>query len=169
MTGVEYRAANKEKRAAQRKAYYEAHKAEELSRCKAYRAAHIDEMKAYDKAYKEAHKEQTAASQKSYRAAHRDERKVYQDAWYAAHPTAMSESGKRMRLLYPEKTAARRKVRTEVRSGRYPPPNAMVCRICGEAQAQQYHHHNGYGPGYELDVIAVCKECHKEAHKEKAK
>lgn len=68
-----------------------------------------------------------------------------------------SEAGRatdrRARRKYPDKTRARQMVKD-----RLPSASTMTCS-CGK-QAVSYHHHNGYGPGHELDVIALCRWCH---------
>lgn len=60
------------------------------------------------------------------------------------------------------KIAARNAVLHQVLKGAM--PKAAVCRCvhCGE-QAADYHHHKGYAPAQYLDVIPVCKRCHRRA------
>ena len=63
----------------------------------------------------------------------------------------------------PELQAAHNAVNNAVRAGRFPPISSRVCASCG-AQAEHYHHHNGYDEEHRLDVIPLCVSCHEEAH-----
>ena len=45
-------------------------------------------------------------------------------------------------------------------AGRLPRPRDVACTGCG-AQAAEYHHHKGYAPEHRLDVVAVCRSCHR--------
>ena len=123
----------------------------------AYRAAHKAEITAW----REAHREEKAAYNAAYCAAHRAERAAYR----AAHPEVDRAVKAQEDAAHPEKRIARNAVNQAVKMGRFPPANTMACHLCGNAQAQEWHHHNGYGPGHEMDVIAVCKQCHTEVHR----
>jgi uncharacterized protein GlcG (DUF336 family) len=57
----------REKRLAQNRAYYAAHKEKILARSKAYNAAHKEEIIAWHKAWYDAHKEEQAAWMKIYK------------------------------------------------------------------------------------------------------
>lgn len=53
-------------------------------------------------------------------------------------------------------------VAVAVRTGRLPRPDSLLCRGCGHLGADrrhEYHHHLGY-VDHELDVVAVCTQCH---------
>ncbi len=139
---VAYRAERKVERAANAAAYYIEHRAERA----AYYAAH-------------------KAERVAYRAAHKAEKAAYDAAYDKAHPEVARAATKRMREKYPEKEAARYAVKKEVRAGRWPPASGQVCEICGEAQAQEYHHHLGYAPEHWLHAQAVCVECHTNLHR----
>lgn len=65
-----------------------------------------------------------------------------------------------------ERTSARRAVAYQVRKSSFPPAWTMVCEICDEAQAKNWHHHKGYDGENRLNVIAVCMSCHFLEHKE---
>lgn len=64
----------------------------------------------------------------------------------------------RYRAKHKERVKARWKVANEVKRGRMPHPSTLLCR-CG-APAAEYHHHMGYAPEHELDVIPLCGPCH---------
>lgn len=59
-----------------------------------------------------------------------------------------------------ERCRARSAISNAIRLGLMLPAKSQTCTRCGE-QAQQYHHHNGYEREHWLDVIAVCRSCHK--------
>ncbi len=61
----------------------------------------------------------------------------------------------------PERFKARWKVNNAVRDGKLPRIKTLLC-ACGK-QAQQYHHHNGYAPEHALDVVPMCRPCHRKA------
>ncbi len=107
--------------------------------------------RAYDRAYHATHKEKDAAYQVAYSQTHQAERAEYRN---------------RYKMNYPEKRKAQKAVEVELRYNRWPPANMQVCEICGEAQAEEYHHHLGYEPEHWLHAQAVCRECHVKAHKE---
>lgn len=50
-----------------------------------------------------------------------------------------------------------------VKVDKLPRINTLPCHYCGE-QAEQYHHHKGYAPEHRLDVIPLCKQCHRKIH-----
>jgi hypothetical protein len=72
---------------------------------------------------------------------------------------------RRYRLNHPEKAKARDAVTHAIRDGRLASAKTLQCHYCGK-QAQQYHHYLGYAPEHWFDVIPVCKQCHREVHKE---
>lgn len=115
--------------------------------------------------YAATHKEQKRVRNAEYYVANKHEISAQHSTYNRTHSEMTQSKAALYRLNNPEKFAARMAVWDEVRSHRWPPPSFQVCEICGEAQAQQYHHHNGYGPGHEIDVIAVCKECHAAEHR----
>ena len=59
----------------------------------------------------------------------------------------------------PEKTKARYKVNYAIKSGKLLPARHYWC-ACGK-QAEQYHHHLGYEPEHQFDVIPVCRKDRK--------
>lgn len=48
-----------------------------------------------------------------------------------------------------------------IRIGKLPRPDTLLCHYCPNP-AQQYHHHKGYAPEHRLDVIPICKKCHRK-------
>lgn len=62
---------------------------------------------------------------------------------------------------HPDRIAARNAVHAAVQRGSLPPAYVCPCVSCG-GQARHWDHHNGYGPGHELDVQPLCEPCHYE-------
>ena len=60
----------------------------------------------------------------------------------------------------PNKIKANSKVSNAIRDERLQPPSNFICQECKIAQAQEYHHWS-YEPEYWLDVIPLCRSCHK--------
>ena len=50
-----------------------------------------------------------------------------------------------------------------VKKGILPRVSTQPCSECGNTSSH-YHHHNGYLPEHALDVVPMCRECHKETH-----
>jgi len=97
------------------------------------------------------------------------------------HPKKYKESQKRYRhtakgrkacyavkqrqfLRNPNVEKARRAVRHAVRDGKLPAVHTLNCYRCN-ANAQEYHHHNGYEKTNWFDIKPVCKKCHRIIHK----
>lgn len=70
---------------------------------------------------------------------------------------------KRYRYNNPDPIKARTAVDTAVRRGNLPRAKTLRCSYCGN-QAKQYHHYLGYAQDHWIDVIPLCKMCHKVAH-----
>ena len=68
--------------------------------------------------------------------------------------------GRTMPAREPGGSAAYYAVREAIAAGRLPRPRDVACTGCG-AQAAEYHHHKGYAPEHRLDVVAVCRSCHR--------
>jgi hypothetical protein len=67
------------------------------------------------------------------------------------------------RRQHPEKCKARDAVKYAIKCGRLAPPTNLKCQHCG-VQAQQYHHPS-YKKEHWLDVIPLCKPCHRKTHR----
>lgn len=59
---------------------------------------------------------------------------------------------------------AHKAVENAVRSGKLLPATAFVCAYCQNTQATEYHHHNGYDDAHKIDVVPICRGCHKTCH-----
>jgi len=70
-------------------------------------------------------------------------------------------------MTYAEVAApAVRKVTQAVKAGRL--TRAATCEECGGPGPIQGHHHRGYEPEHELDVVWLCKPCHRIRHGRRA-
>ncbi len=59
---------------------------------------------------------------------------------------------------------SRSALRKAVITGELPNIKTQICVDCGEP-ADDYHHHNGYEPEHWLDVIPLCRTCHRNRHR----
>jgi hypothetical protein len=57
---------------------------------------------------------------------------------------------------------ARNAVARATRDGKLDRPNQ--CSGCGAACKPEAHHHNGYDDEHALDVVWLCRPCHRGAH-----
>jgi len=64
---------------------------------------------------------------------------------------------------HPEKTKAGSALNHAITAGRLTPAKIHKCAYCDE-QAEQYHHVHGYAPEHWLDVIPLCRSCHRAIH-----
>lgn len=69
----------------------------------------------------------------------------------------------RYKALNPEKFRARAVINKAIVKKRIPAPSSLSCKKCHN-QAEHYHHHMGYSKQYWLDVIPLCRPCHRRAH-----
>lgn len=53
----------------------------------------------------------------------------------------------------------------QVKKGNMPKISTCKCAECGK-KAAHYHHANGYAKEHWLDVVPLCRSCHKKAHYE---
>lgn len=64
----------------------------------------------------------------------------------------------------PLKLKAKSAVNTEIRAGRFPKASALLCEVCSSS-ADEYHHCS-YAKDNWLKVLALCRLCHKQWHRE---
>lgn len=97
------------------------------------------------------------ATRKKYR---KEYRKKYRQT--EKGKLAQIRTGKRHRLRWPKRRKARKAITNAIATGKIPPASSLQCS-CGNP-AKEYHHHKGYEPEHQLDVIPVCKKCHKKCN-----
>ena len=73
------------------------------------------------------------------------------------------ENNRNYRMRSQEKIKAQNIVNTSVKYGRLISPKALKCHVCGE-KADHYHHNLGYEPIHWLNVIPLCRFCHRYIH-----
>lgn len=73
--------------------------------------------------------------------------------------TEKGKAAEARRPYNPAKKKVNNKINQLVRMGRMPRVSTLRCIECNE-QAQEYHHHNGYGEAHQLDVVPLCRHCH---------
>jgi len=62
-----------------------------------------------------------------------------------------------------QRLRAKKVVSDATRKGLLPKVSTIKCKKCSE-YAQEYHHYNGYEPQHYLDVIPLCRKCHRIVH-----
>ena len=77
------------------------------------------------------------------------------------HPLTILERVKNGRHCHPEKHRAQNAVAYAIKDGKLPQAKSRKCSICKVKQAMDYHHYLGYDKVHWLDVIPVCRKCHK--------
>lgn len=70
---------------------------------------------------------------------------------------------KRRRERFPEKGKARSAVRTAIKSEKLVAVELCSCAKCG-SQSEEYHHYS-YEREHWLDVIPLCRPCHRSIHR----
>ena len=70
---------------------------------------------------------------------------------------------KHHKSLHPERTKANSAVKTALRRGELTPASACECNDCRATAAQDLHHHS-YQPEHWLDVVPLCRSCHRIRH-----
>lgn len=120
-----------------------------------------DGLQAYCKACQSAHRHARYWGDAEYREKQREQWRAYR-----SRPEIQQKKVEwdKSRGYQTDTVRARVAVGTAVRRGKLPPVSTMVCVVCDEAQAEQWHHHNGYEKEHWLDVVPVCRECHGKEH-----
>lgn len=106
-----------------------------------------------------ANKSRNNAKSKRWRIRNRVRAIALTKKWKAANSEANKIHDKRTRKKHPKRTQARARIGDLVHRGKIPAAKTLECAECGK-QAQQYHHHLGYAPEYQEDVVPVCLDCH---------
>ena len=70
---------------------------------------------------------------------------------------------KRHRNQHPERTKANSAVKTALRRGELAPASACECADCRTTPAQELHH-DSYEREHWLDVVPLCRSCHRIRH-----
>lgn len=89
----------------------------------------------------------------------------------ATNRYTQSEKGKatrrkiqqRFRIRHPNRHKPLHKVSHAIEASKLSRPDTLQCNYCPN-QAQEYHHYKGYAQKHWLDVIPVCRKCHRKIH-----
>jgi len=103
--------------------------------------------RAYQKQYREKHKKKIRAYLKNYRNTEKGKR-------------VCNASEQKYRQENKLKRQAKTRVWNFIHNGRMKPASDCICFYCHRA-ARDYHHYLGYERKHWLDVIPVCRICHK--------
>lgn len=107
--------------------------------------------------------ESRVARAKARRTEHAKALEAERQRRYWATPKGKERSLRAVRKAlkdHPERFAAREAVRRAVAKGALPPVRSQSCVHCRGA-AQQYHHHRGYARAQWLEVLPICRLCHR--------
>lgn len=153
-----YRPPNPEKDREHRRVYAAKYREQHLEACRerirSYHATHREEGREYNRSYHAANIDVARDRSRAYRIEHAEQAREYQVTTRRATPSAYR---------------AHNAVASAIVSGCLVPPT--VCSAC-QTQSPltklgrrtiEAHHHLGYEPEYKLDVIWLCKSCHKRA------
>jgi hypothetical protein len=88
-------------------------------------------------------------------------RKIEREKYYSINKSIICERTKKRREEKPDAEQAHHAVNHAVASGKIPRVKTMKCVYCDNG-AVDYHHHKGYDRENWLEVIPVCRSCHKK-------
>lgn len=84
------------------------------------------------------------------------------------HEYQRSEKGKQLNRRqyekHQDKLPARQSVKEAIEKGWLPRAYKLRCFKCGDV-AREYHHSVGYAPDALLDVVPICRLCHRKIHR----
>lgn len=89
--------------------------------------------------------------------------KAYMDSLSEEDRRRLQSSSGRSELGQQRKLA-RTRLAEAIRNDRFPRANTQKCSVCG-AQANEYHHANGYDADRWDDVVPMCRKCHGETRR----
>lgn len=93
-------------------------------------------------------REKYAETSKAWRIANRERYNQLVNAYYHRHK---------------DRSYARKAVRRAVDNGLLSKP--LTCQQCSKECKVEGHHHKGYDKQFWLDIIWLCRECHRKADK----
>ncbi len=73
------------------------------------------------------------------------------------------KAAKKYIACHPEQIKPKSAVNQAVIADKIPRPDTLQCHY-GAHPAEVYHHHKGYAPEHWLDVVPICRKCHKFIH-----
>lgn len=99
---------------------------------------------------------------KQWVSSHREKMTEWQRSWRRSHPEKTYQINQKYYESNPEIVQAHRAVAYAVNRKRIQPADSFVCSACKTKQAQDYHHYMGYAKEHRLDVIPLCRACHRK-------
>jgi len=108
-----------------------------------------------------AYAERLKVSAARYRREHPEHIKAQKKEWSQTHRQDVRDAVVKSRELHPDHARARTVVQRAIRSGALIP---RPCVVCG-AEPTQAHHHHGYAPEHQLDVVWLCTPHHRALHR----
>jgi hypothetical protein len=126
------------------------------------RAKNPEKKRAHDAAYYAENRERIRSRQNARYVEHRDEILTKQRAYHRtpAGRAVQHRSAARQRAAHPEQIKARDAVNHAIAAGRL---TRDPCERCGNPETHG-HHHLGYAPEHQLDVIWLCHSHHAREH-----
>ncbi len=97
-----------------------------------------------------------------YRKTHSEQCYLAKKRWQQEHSAEVTSYVEKWREANPEKRRAHTAVYLAIHSGHLVKPDTLKCAECG-SPAKHYHHWS-YAPEHWLDVIPLCRVCHRKLH-----
>lgn len=116
---------------------------------------------AQDKAWYEANHEHVCTRQGEYRNSNRDHLNAYGRRYYEVNRDQIIADAKKYKSDRPERCRAHDAVRYAMSTGKLTRPE--MCSKCAKPCKPDAHHWS-YLPDHKLDVMWLCKACHKRLH-----
>jgi hypothetical protein len=98
---------------------------------------------------------------RNYYNAHKENIAVRRKKWGDNNLSRLASIARKYRKIHADRQAARNAVNDAVIRGVIVAPKHLICSNC-KKQAQEYHHYKGYKREHWLDVIPLCRDCHKD-------
>lgn len=132
-----------------------------LEQSRRYRDTNHDLVLERQRQYKADNKDKI----KDYYQQNREKITTQQREYRKRTPAALQRLRDRVRRYYekyPERELAAKAVQEAVHQGRLKPASKQKCADCGK---KAHHlHHESYEPGEWLNVVPLCRLCHKKRH-----
>jgi formylmethanofuran dehydrogenase subunit E len=93
-----------------------------------------------------------------------EERRLYLKKWRQS-PTGKAMEKRRYQEKYDknkEKFRAKSAVQRAIKKGLMPRVSELTCDNCGEPAVE--YHHESYAKEHQLNVIPLCKQCHRNTY-----
>lgn len=157
-----YRENNREKLAVKDRQYYQENREVMLRKNHQYRQDNREKMIAYGREYYTENRDELLSKHRQYYAKNKNKLIAQKRQYYLKNREKIIEERGEYQRNNPMMSRARNAVYRAVKRGILSPVAELVCAWCGE-QAEEYHHHS-YEKEYQLDVISLCRSCHKLIH-----